>query len=85
MFHNQSILRLYPLIKIFTASLLLGGSVVLIIGIIEHNKGMITGSVISLIASAFLGVGLVLSTRSNRAPVITTDINISNPLISSNV
>jgi ABC-type Mn2+/Zn2+ transport system permease subunit len=85
MFTNQSVLRLYPFIKVLTASLLLGGSVILIIGITEHNKGMITGSTISIIASAFLGVGIVLSTRNNRTPIIKNDINMNNPLLSSNV
>ena len=85
MLSNQSIIRLYPFIKVFTASLLLGGSVILIIGIIEHNKGMITGATISLIASAFLGVGIVLSTKNDRTPIIKNNININNPLLSSNV
>jgi hypothetical protein len=85
MLANQSTLRLYPLIKMSTAALLLGGSVVLIIGITQHNKGMITGAVISIIGAAFLGVGIILSTRNNRTPIIKNDINMNNPLLASNV
>lgn len=81
---NPNLFSTFNIAKILTTLLITIGSILLILGTINNNRPLTISGVISIIASAFVGIGIMFATRQRiNQPV--RNINITNPLLIDNV
>lgn len=70
----------FNIAKVLTTINIVAGAGLLIGGTMSNNRPLVIGGVISIIAAAFIGIGIMFATRQRiNRPI--NNININNPLL----